>query len=213
MVCFPCVSVSGLAGGRMCSIPWRTARTVFLMMNTWCSKHAEDTKNWIKALILKHVRYVGIHNITLQNFNPDYHNKNKHVSKTQHVSPHSSLWGRQPSTRPEDVGTHICTEHEQPPTRLYTINPQDHSKNSRCLAQQNTFHHTSVSVWSADFPAPLPWTRTTSLRAVAAPWRNSQLGWNRSWHSWSQKFSNGQSTACIHTNLRCEFRNTGPTNI
>jgi hypothetical protein len=29
--------------------------------------------------------------------------------------------------------------------------------------------HTSVLVWSAAFPAPPPWTRTTSLRAVAAP--------------------------------------------
>jgi len=42
----------------------------------------------------KSVHYVGLHTITtitLQNFNPDYHNKNKEVSKTQHISPHFSL--------------------------------------------------------------------------------------------------------------------------
>jgi len=26
---------------------------VFLMKNTWCSKHVEDTKNWIKTLVKK----------------------------------------------------------------------------------------------------------------------------------------------------------------
>jgi len=25
----------------------------FLMKNTWCSKHVEDTKNWIKAFVWK----------------------------------------------------------------------------------------------------------------------------------------------------------------
>jgi hypothetical protein len=34
---------------------------VFLMMNTWCLKHLEDTKNWIKTLILKSVHFVGLH--------------------------------------------------------------------------------------------------------------------------------------------------------
>jgi len=67
----------------------------------------------------------------LQNFSPDNHNKNKHVSKTQHISPHFSLWGQQPSMHPEHAGTYTCTEHQQPPTRLYTINPQDHSKNNQ----------------------------------------------------------------------------------
>jgi len=38
---------------------WKTynkklhVQLVFLMMNTWCSKHVEDTKNWIKTIILK----------------------------------------------------------------------------------------------------------------------------------------------------------------
>jgi hypothetical protein len=36
---------------------WKTyhkemhVQMVFLMMNTWCSKHVEDTKKWIKTLI------------------------------------------------------------------------------------------------------------------------------------------------------------------
>ena len=35
-------------------IPIKTeVQMVFLMMNTWCSKHIEDTKKWIKALIWK----------------------------------------------------------------------------------------------------------------------------------------------------------------
>ena len=34
---------------------------VFVMMNTWCSKHVEDLKNWIKTLILKSVHFVGFH--------------------------------------------------------------------------------------------------------------------------------------------------------
>jgi len=42
MVCFSCIYVSSLAGGRVCSI---------LMMNPWGSKHVEDVKNQIKALI------------------------------------------------------------------------------------------------------------------------------------------------------------------
>ena len=33
---------------------------VFLMMNTWCSKHVEDTENWIKTLIWKRVHFVGL---------------------------------------------------------------------------------------------------------------------------------------------------------
>jgi hypothetical protein len=36
---------------------------VFLVMNTCCSKHAEDTKNLIKTLILKSVHFVGFHYI------------------------------------------------------------------------------------------------------------------------------------------------------
>jgi hypothetical protein len=38
---------------------WKTYYTklhvqmVFLMMNTWCSKHVEDKMNWIKTLIWK----------------------------------------------------------------------------------------------------------------------------------------------------------------
>ena len=35
---------------------------VFLMMNTWCSKHVEGTKNWIKILIYK--VYILLVNIT-----------------------------------------------------------------------------------------------------------------------------------------------------
>jgi hypothetical protein len=36
---------------------------IFLMMSTWCSKHVEDTKNLIKTLISKSVRFVGLHYI------------------------------------------------------------------------------------------------------------------------------------------------------
>ena len=35
---------------------------VFLMMNTWCPKHVEDDKNWIKTLIWK--VYISLVNIT-----------------------------------------------------------------------------------------------------------------------------------------------------
>ena len=30
-------------------------------MNTWCSKHVDDSKNWIKTLISKSVHFVGLH--------------------------------------------------------------------------------------------------------------------------------------------------------
>jgi len=32
---------------------WKDVQMVFLMMDTRCSKHVEDTKNWIKTLFLK----------------------------------------------------------------------------------------------------------------------------------------------------------------
>ena len=36
---------------------------VFLMTNTWCLKHVEDTKNWIKTLIWKaHICWFTLHN-------------------------------------------------------------------------------------------------------------------------------------------------------
>ena len=64
MVCFSCVYVTSLAGGRLdCQTAyinaWKTyhkklhVQTVFLVLNTWCSKHVADTKNWIKTLIWK----------------------------------------------------------------------------------------------------------------------------------------------------------------
>jgi len=34
---------------------------VFLMMNTWCSKHVEDTKSWIKTF--EKCAFVGLHYI------------------------------------------------------------------------------------------------------------------------------------------------------
>ena len=34
---------------------------VFLMINTWRSKHVEDTNNWIKIFILKSLHFVGLH--------------------------------------------------------------------------------------------------------------------------------------------------------
>jgi hypothetical protein len=68
MVCFLCLYVSSLVG-------WKHYRAhpsppayinvrkmyhkelhvqmVFLMMNSWCSKHGEDMKNWIKTLFYK----------------------------------------------------------------------------------------------------------------------------------------------------------------
>lgn len=49
------------------------------------------------------------------------------------------------------------------------------------------------------FPAPLPWMEIISLRAVAAPCRLSQLEWNKSWLSWSQNHSNGQSTESLRS--------------
>jgi len=33
------------------------------LFNTWCSKHVEDTKNWIETLILKTADFVGLHYI------------------------------------------------------------------------------------------------------------------------------------------------------
>jgi len=68
MVCFLCLYVSSLARWKHCrahpSPPayinvWKTyhkklhVQMVFLMMNTWCSKHGEDMKNWIKTLFYK----------------------------------------------------------------------------------------------------------------------------------------------------------------
>jgi hypothetical protein len=103
-----------------------------MMFKTW-RRHQELNLN----ITFKSVHYVGLHYITLQNVNPDNHNKNILESRTQHISPHFSLWGRQPSMHPEDAGTHVCTEHQQPPTRLYTINPQDHSKNNQMSGTQH----------------------------------------------------------------------------
>ena len=37
-------------------------------MNTWSSKHVEDTTNWNKTLILKSVHCVGLHHVTLMDF-------------------------------------------------------------------------------------------------------------------------------------------------
>jgi hypothetical protein len=48
---------------------WKTyhkklhAQMVFLMLNTWFSKHVEDTKNWINTSIWKSVHFVGLHYI------------------------------------------------------------------------------------------------------------------------------------------------------
>jgi len=45
---------------------WKThhtkfhAQMVFPMLTTWCSKHVEDAKNWIKTLIWKSVQFVGL---------------------------------------------------------------------------------------------------------------------------------------------------------
>jgi len=52
MVSFSCIYsyVSSLDGGRACSKPF-VYKTVFLMKNPLGSKHAEDVKNRIKALI------------------------------------------------------------------------------------------------------------------------------------------------------------------
>jgi hypothetical protein len=36
---------------------------VFLMINIWCSKHAEDTKNWIKTF--EKCTFVGLHHISV----------------------------------------------------------------------------------------------------------------------------------------------------
>jgi hypothetical protein len=58
MVCFPCIYEStslhllDCLHKRTKSILYKThVQMVFLMMNTWYSKHTEDRKNWIKALI------------------------------------------------------------------------------------------------------------------------------------------------------------------
>jgi hypothetical protein len=50
------IYVCSLAGGRMCWLAyinaWKTyhrklhVQMVFLLTNTWCSKHVDDTKNW-----------------------------------------------------------------------------------------------------------------------------------------------------------------------
>jgi hypothetical protein len=40
----------------------------FLMMNTWCSKHVEDTKEWIKTLFLKSVHFIGLHYIIVSQY-------------------------------------------------------------------------------------------------------------------------------------------------
>jgi hypothetical protein len=41
---------------------------VFLIMNTWSSKHVEDKNNWIKTLILKSVHCICLHHVTVMDF-------------------------------------------------------------------------------------------------------------------------------------------------
>ena len=38
------------------------------MMNTWCSKSVEDTKNWAKTLIKNNVPLISLHYIILSQF-------------------------------------------------------------------------------------------------------------------------------------------------
>ena len=67
MVCFSCIYISSLAGGRMCS-----RKDV---SSTWCSKHVEDMKNWIETLIWKSVHFVGLHYIIVSQCTVQKHNK------------------------------------------------------------------------------------------------------------------------------------------
>jgi len=65
---------------------------VYLMINTWCLKHVQHTKNWIKTLIKnKTVHFIGLHYIKDVHINYQYVGKWKTGGSFRVLSLHNTF--------------------------------------------------------------------------------------------------------------------------